>query len=155
MPSLSNSPWVRGAPQSGLARLMSRINLRMSADSFGRPPGDRLPSPVKAKTRAGPADYSFWLNNRKGAQHVRCQTIQSAEYQPIELAECRPLRRFTSQDVQLMAQHQDLCLQRDPRLEKPDQRTPDQSAELDHRADDSPDSPPPANRIRFPTGTVC
>src|SRR3974377_59479 len=40
MPSLSNSPWIRGAPQSGLARLMSRINLRMSADSFGRPPGD-------------------------------------------------------------------------------------------------------------------
>ena len=115
----------------------------------------RLPSPVKAKTRAVPADYSFWLNNRQGAQHVRCQTIQSGEYQPIELAECRPLRRFTSQDVQLMAQHQDLCLQRDPRLEKPDQRTPDQSAELDHQADDSPDSPPPANRIRFPTGTVC
>jgi len=114
----------------------------------------RLPSPVKAKTRAVPADYSFWLNNRQGAQHVRCQTIQSGEYQPIELAECRPLRRFTSQDVQLMAQHQDLCLQRDPRLEKPDQRTPDQSAELDHQADDSPDSPPPANRIRFPTGTT-
>src|SRR3974390_3597386 len=119
MPSLSNSPWVRGAPQSGLARLMSRINLRMSADSFGRPPGDRLPSPVKAKTRAVPADYSFGLNHRPGAQHVRSQTIQSGEYQPIELAECRPLRRFTSQDVQLMAQHQDLCLQRDPRLEKP------------------------------------
>jgi len=53
-----------------------------------------------------------------------------------------------------MAQHQDLYLQRDPRLEKPDQRTPDQSAELDHQADDSPDSPPPANRIRFPTGTA-
>src|SRR3974390_2623869 len=90
----------------------------------------RLPSPVKAKTRAVPADYSFWLNNRQGAQHVRCQTIQSGEYQPIELAECRPLRRFTSQDVQLMAQHQDLCLQRDPRLEKPDQRTPDRFAAL-------------------------
>jgi hypothetical protein len=41
-------------------------------------------------------------------------------------------------------------------LEKPDQRTPDQSAELDHQADDSPNSPPPANRIRFPTGTtIC
>src|SRR3974377_1634439 len=84
---------------------------------------------------------------------LRCQTIQSGEYQPIELAECRPLRRFTSQDVQLMAQHQDFSLQRDPRWKKPDQRTPDQSAELDHQAGDSPDSPPPANRIRFPTMT--
>src|SRR3974390_2649579 len=43
----------------------------------------RPPSPVKAKTRAVPADYSFWLNNRQGAQHVRRQTIQSGEYQPI------------------------------------------------------------------------
>jgi hypothetical protein len=40
MPSLSSSPWILGAPQSGLARLMSRINFLRSADSFGRPPGD-------------------------------------------------------------------------------------------------------------------
>jgi len=40
MLSLSSSPWILGAPQSGLARLMSRINFLMSADSFGRPPGD-------------------------------------------------------------------------------------------------------------------
>jgi hypothetical protein len=53
-----------------------------------------------------------------------------------------------------MAQHQDLCFQRGPWSEKPDQRTPDQSADLDRQVDDSPDSPPPANRIRFPTGTA-
>ena len=40
MPSLSTSPWILGAPQSGLARLMSRINFLVSADSFGRPPSD-------------------------------------------------------------------------------------------------------------------
>ena len=31
MPSLSSSPWMRGAPQSGLARLMSRISRRISS----------------------------------------------------------------------------------------------------------------------------
>ena len=38
MPSLSSSPWIRGAPHSGLARLMSRINWRISGGTFGRPP---------------------------------------------------------------------------------------------------------------------
>ena len=40
MPSLSSSPWILGAPQSGLARLISRINCLMSAGIFGRPPCD-------------------------------------------------------------------------------------------------------------------
>jgi hypothetical protein len=81
------------------------------------------------------------------------QTIQPGEYQPIELAEGQPLRRFPPQHVQLMTQHHDLCFQRDPRLEKPDQRTPDQSADLDHQADDSPDSPPPA-KLGFRQGQL-
>src|SRR6266571_6047198 len=37
MPSLSSSPWIRGAPQSGLARLMSRIKWRISNGTVGRP----------------------------------------------------------------------------------------------------------------------
>src|SRR5258706_7930880 len=38
MPSLSNSPWIRGAPHSGLAMLISRISLRISGSTVGRPP---------------------------------------------------------------------------------------------------------------------
>ena len=41
IPSLSGSPWIRGAPHNGFARLMSRISWRISADSAGRP-GRRL-----------------------------------------------------------------------------------------------------------------
>ena len=37
IPSLSSSPWMRGAPQSGLARLMRRIKSRISAPILGRP----------------------------------------------------------------------------------------------------------------------
>ena len=36
-PSLSNSPWIRGAPHKGLARLMSRMRSRNSGWTFGRP----------------------------------------------------------------------------------------------------------------------
>ena len=37
MPSLSSSPWIRGAPHKQLARLISRINSRISAATAGRP----------------------------------------------------------------------------------------------------------------------
>src|SRR5262245_48261840 len=41
MPSLSSSPWIRGASQSGFAALMSRMSWRMSVGVFGRPPRGR------------------------------------------------------------------------------------------------------------------
>jgi hypothetical protein len=41
MPSLRSSPWIRGAPHSGFAALMSRMSRRMSAGVFGRPPRGR------------------------------------------------------------------------------------------------------------------
>src|SRR6476660_6178211 len=37
MPSLSNSPWILGAPHNGSARLISRISRRFSNDTVGRP----------------------------------------------------------------------------------------------------------------------
>jgi hypothetical protein len=43
-------------------------------------------------------------------------------------------------------------LQRTSRSKQPDQREPDQSADLDHRVEASPDSLPCASRIRLTTG---
>src|SRR6267154_900108 len=40
-PSLSSSPWMRGAPQSGFSTLIRRINTRMSVSICGRPPRGR------------------------------------------------------------------------------------------------------------------
>jgi hypothetical protein len=40
-PSLSSSPWMRGAPHSGLSTLIRRISARRSALICGRPPRDR------------------------------------------------------------------------------------------------------------------
>src|SRR5262245_37754260 len=37
IPSLSSSPWIRGAPHNGLAMLISRINWRISVGTAGRP----------------------------------------------------------------------------------------------------------------------
>jgi len=40
-PSLSSSPWMRGAPQSGFSMLIRRINKRSSVSICGRPPCGR------------------------------------------------------------------------------------------------------------------
>src|ERR1700676_5058499 len=40
-PSLSNSPWMRGAPQCGFSTLICRINPRNSVAISGRPPCGR------------------------------------------------------------------------------------------------------------------
>jgi len=37
IPSLSNSPWIRGAPHNGFSWLMRAISLRMSGGIAGRP----------------------------------------------------------------------------------------------------------------------
>ena len=37
MPSLRSSPWILGAPHSGLAMLISRISRRISSGTVGRP----------------------------------------------------------------------------------------------------------------------
>jgi hypothetical protein len=41
MPSLRSSPWIRGAPHKELAMLISRISLRISVATVGRPPRRR------------------------------------------------------------------------------------------------------------------
>ena len=58
MPSLSNSPWKRGAPQSGFSRLILRISCRISLDTGGRPGWPRRTFQVQ--------------NNRKP---LRCQPM--------------------------------------------------------------------------------
>ena len=40
-PSLSSSPWMRGAPQSGFSMLIRRINTRRFVSICGRLPGRR------------------------------------------------------------------------------------------------------------------
>src|SRR6266849_9243002 len=151
MPSLSSSPWIRGAPHSGLARLMSRINWRISGGTFGRP------------LRVLDFQRQYALNP------ARCQritvsglTIASAprtsgnsRKRPtnVDAADEKPFWHGPPQDVDLLAQHQVLRLERPSRSEQPDKRPPSRSAKVPHRTTASPDSQPLASRTRFATGT--
>jgi hypothetical protein len=68
MPSLSSSPWIRGAPHNQLApaylsdQLPDLLGDRRSATS-----GSRLPAPESSKSSPMPADYRLWSDDREGS----------------------------------------------------------------------------------------
>ena len=71
---------MRGAPQSGLARLISRISRRISGATLGLPAHRRdFPAPEGAEACAMPMDNSFRLHDREGVQNMRRDPIQADE----------------------------------------------------------------------------
>jgi hypothetical protein len=72
----------------------------------------RLPSPEQSKTGSMPMDDGLWLNDRQSVQNARRKPIEGGEDQTIEIAESEPLRRISSQHIELVAQRQDLRFKR-------------------------------------------
>jgi len=113
MPSLSSSPWIRGAPQNGLARLMSRINWRISRGTFGLPPrardfhrqNNRNPARCQRMTVSG-------LTITKVFRMPGTRPIKARKNEAITFAENKPPRRFSSQHIKLVAQRHNLRLER-------------------------------------------
>src|SRR5260221_10184266 len=154
MPSLSSSPWIRGAPHSGLAMLISWISLRMSGGySWSATTTSRLPVPIRSETRAMPTDDCIRLDDR---QRIACfgkQSIKTNEYQPIKNTKGLPPRRGSPQDVDLLPKHPDLCLQCCSRSHQVNERPENQPAKVRHYAVASADSSLLANWIKFTIGT--
>src|SRR5262249_40085663 len=125
MPSLSSSPCIRGAPQSGFAMLILRVKRRMSTGTEGRPPSGwdfqrpfaPDPGPVPAQQGRGPY-------NLESVQRPRSHAIESHKQQPIYAAESGPLRATAPQNVQLMPKHENFGFQRSARSEQPYQGMP-------------------------------
>jgi hypothetical protein len=72
----------------------------------------RLPSPDRAKPGPMPADDRFRLNDHQGVQNVGCDPIEARKNEAIKIAESKPLWRFSSQHIELVAQRHNLCLER-------------------------------------------
>src|SRR4051812_17878571 len=81
-----------------------------------------------------PADDSSRLDDRKCIENARCDPIKADEYEPIKVAEDRPLARPSTQHIQLVAQSEILNLKRRTRAKPPDQRRPDELQQVPHRA---------------------
>jgi hypothetical protein len=82
IPSLSNSPWIRGAPHSGLLRLIIRIKSRICCGTTGRP---RLPRRIfQVQKRRSPF--------RCQAMTVAGLTINRADFSPPKHGASTPRR---------------------------------------------------------------
>jgi hypothetical protein len=62
----------------------------------------------------------------------RAGRIERRKDQAIEIIKDNSLRRFSAEDIELLAERQDLRLQRSSRPEQPDDRPPDQFEDVCH-----------------------
>jgi hypothetical protein len=74
----------------------------------------RLPSPERTKTGTMPPDNRLRLDDHQGIHNARRNPIEGGKNQTIEIAEGEPLRRFSSQHIEPMAQRQDLRFELNP-----------------------------------------
>src|SRR5260370_39833836 len=117
------------------------------------PEGSRFPAPIGSEPCPVPTDHGIRLDDRQRAANIGEQPIKADQYQSVDTADEKPFWRGPPQDVDLLAQHQDLRLKRPSRSEQPDKRPPGQSAKVPHRTTASPDSQPLASRTRIPIRT--
>ena len=72
----------------------------------------RFPSPEHTKTSTMPPNEGRWLHDRQGVYDAWRNPIEIGKNQTIEIIEGKPLRRFSLQHIELVAQRHDLCLKR-------------------------------------------
>jgi len=70
-PSLSSSPWMRGAPQSGFSTLIRRINTRSSVSICGRPPCGDAGGQVVIRRQLKRRHVLAFFEKRPGCHQLR------------------------------------------------------------------------------------
>src|ERR1700681_1017976 len=75
IPSINNSPWIRGAPHSGFSRFMRRISAQISDDPWTTAHAAGLPVPVGAETAPVPTDHGLRLDDDNRVLQRRVQSI--------------------------------------------------------------------------------
>src|SRR5882762_7843454 len=118
-PSLSSSPWMRGAPHSGLSALIRRISARRSASICGRPPRKR---DFQRQYRRKPARcHRTRVSGRTIVMALRTDgkpSIQLDEEPTITVREPDAATHLPPQYDQLMSKRSVLCLKSALRLER-------------------------------------
>src|SRR5271169_6478756 len=129
-PSLSSSPWIRGAPQSGFSTLIRRISMRKSVSICGGPPRR---CDFHAKPNTMPAHQRLRLNDRKSIQDKRIPSMRLDEEPAIAIRQPDLATQVAPQYDQLMAEHHILCFKPAPRLKWRGPERKQQAQQPDHR----------------------
>ena len=108
MPSLRSSPWIGGALQSGLSRLIRRISSRVSTARLGRPLRPRRDFHVQNKWKLVQCQSNscFRLEDKQGGAPINRNLGWPDRQKPIGCDQLRPLHRAT-QDSELAPKCED------------------------------------------------
>lgn len=111
MPSLSNSPWILGAPQSGFSRLIRGMSLA-NLERHGRSAGTAvttLPAPEQTKAFVLPSNDGGWFEKSNARPPTRPVIRQPHPEPTIQGTQARPLYRALEYG-ELMTESQDFDL---------------------------------------------
>jgi hypothetical protein len=151
-PSLSSSPWMRGAPQSGFSTLI-RQNAQLRVDLRSPSLWARLPTPVAAKAGPVPTHERLGPDDCENLQDRRKPAIQLDKEPAIMAREPDATLQPTPQDNQLMSKHRILSFKPQLRLEWRGQDGQNETEQPDHSASLG-DSITSSTRIRFSVHTA-
>src|ERR1700720_3642003 len=152
-PSLSSSPWMRGAPQSGFSTLIRRINAAAPCRSASPSLGARLPAPVAAKAGPVPTHECLGPDDGENLQDRRKPAVQLDKEPAIMVGEPDATRQPTPHDIQLMSKHRVLSFKPQLRLEWRGQDGQNETEQPDHSASLG-DSITSSTQIRFSVHTM-
>ena len=129
---------MRGAPHSGLSRLILRIKSRMSAGPAGRPTRRRdFPTPGQTEAAPMPAHQRLRLEDNRGFKQAGEQPIEPDEDHAICRAQPEPRRRGSLQHNKLLAEKCYLGFASRMRSQQSDEQPAEQPQEADHPGDES------------------
>ena len=134
-PSLSSSPWIRGAPQSWFSVLICRISARNSISNSRAPsPRVRFPTPIAAKAGPMPPHQRFRLDNRYELQDRWKPSIHLDEEPAVAVGRLNSTPHPAPQDDQLVSEHRIFRLKPALRLERGGQHGQKKPNQRDHDA---------------------
>jgi len=102
-----------------------------------------------------PTNNGVRLHDRQRIANFREQPIETNEYQAVDGAEGEFFWSSSPQNVYLLPQSPNLCLECCPRPDQIDNCPTNEPEKIPHYTTSSPDSPLPASRMRFTTGTTA
>src|SRR5215471_1523125 len=152
-PSLSSSPWMRGAPQSGILDADPPDHFAQLRVDLRSPSGwARLPTPVAAKSGSVPTHERLRPDDRENLQDCWKPAIQLDKEPAIMVLEPDATMQRAPQDNQLMSKHRVLSFKPQLRLEWQGHDGQNEIEQPDHSASLG-DSITASTRIRFSVHT--
>src|ERR1700733_15256164 len=131
---------MRGAPQSGLARLMVWIRSRISRETVGLPvlPCLTVEAQKKAEPFAVPADNGLRFDDDQSGSPIGPDTGQPRPKHTVHHGQLRPLLGGAPEHTDLMPKRQDLHLEGGARAEDRRQCEKKRTQDTQHRLSQSP-----------------